>query len=74
MRSVERRKVNALEMKRLQSLVSVSRLGRVWKEGVRRRAGIERELAINMGQRVGDGLNTWRGWMNTYGLNNNNIP
>ena len=45
MRSAERRKVNVLEMKCLRSLVEVSRMDRVWNEKVRRRAGIERELA-----------------------------
>ena len=44
-RSVERRKVNVLEMKCLKSLVGVSRMDIVRKEEVRRRAGIERELA-----------------------------
>ena len=45
MRSAERRKVNVLEMKCLRSLVGVSRMDRVRNEEVRRRAGIERELA-----------------------------
>ena len=45
MRSAERRKVNVLEMKGLRSLVGVSRMERVNNEEVRRRAGIERELA-----------------------------
>ena len=45
MRSAERRKVNALEMKCLRSLVGVSRMNRVRNEEVHRRAGIERELA-----------------------------
>ena len=51
MRSAERRKVNVLEMKCLISLDGVSRMfffflmDRVWNEQVRRRAGIERELA-----------------------------
>ena len=45
MRSAERRKVNILEMKCLRSLVGVSRMDRVRNEEVRRRAGIERELA-----------------------------
>ena len=45
MRSVERRKVNVLEMKCLRNLVGVSRLNRDRNEEVRRRAGIERELA-----------------------------
>ena len=45
MRSAERRKVNVLEMKCLRSLVGVARMDRVRNEEVRRRAGIERELA-----------------------------
>ena len=45
LRSAERRKVNVLEMKCLRSLVGVSRMDRVRNEEVRRRAGIERELA-----------------------------
>ena len=45
MRSAERRKVNVLEMKCLRSLVGMSRMDRVSNEEVRRRAGIERELA-----------------------------
>ena len=44
MRSPDRRKVNVLEMKCLRSL-GVSRLDRVRNEEVRRRAGIESELA-----------------------------
>ena len=44
-RSTERRKVNDLEMRCLRSLVGVSRVDRVRNEEVRRRAGIERELA-----------------------------
>ena len=42
MRSAERRKVNVLEMKRLRSMVGVSRMNRVRNEEARRRAGIER--------------------------------
>ena len=45
MRSAERRKVNVLEVKCLRSLVGVSRMDRVRNEEVRRRAGIEKELA-----------------------------
>ena len=45
MRSAERRKVNILEMKCLRNLFGVSRIDRVRNEEVRRRAGIERELA-----------------------------
>ena len=51
MRSAERRKVNVLEMKCLRSF-GVSRMDRVWNEGVRRRAGIERESASRADQRV----------------------
>ena len=52
MRSAERKKVNVLEMKCLSSLVGVSRVDRVRNEDVRRRAGIERELASRTDQRV----------------------
>ena len=52
MRSAERRKVNVLEMKCLRSLVAVSRMDRVRNEEVRRRAGIEMELASRADQRV----------------------
>ena len=52
MRSAERRKVNVLEMKCLRCLVGVSRMDRVRNEEVRRRAGIERELASRADQRV----------------------
>ena len=52
MRSAERRKVNVLEMKCLRSLVGVSRIDRVRNEGVRRRAGIEMELASRADQRA----------------------
>ena len=52
MRSAERRKVNVLEMKCLISLVVESRMDRVRNEEVRRRAGIERELASRADQRV----------------------
>ena len=52
MRSAERRKVNVLEMKFLRSLVVVSRMDRIRNEEVRRRAGIERELASRADQRV----------------------
>ena len=45
MRSAERMKVNILEMKCFRSLVGVSRMHRVRNEEVRRRAGIEMELA-----------------------------
>ena len=52
MRSAERRKVNVLEMKCLGSLVGVFQMDRVNNEEVRRRAGIERELASRADQRV----------------------
>ena len=52
MRSAERKKVNVLEMRCLRSLVGVSRMDRVRNEEVRRRAGIERELASRADQRV----------------------
>ena len=51
MRSAERRKVNVLKMKCLRSLVGVSRTDRVRNEEVRKRAGIERELASRADQR-----------------------
>ena len=51
-RSAERRKVNVLEMKCLRSLVGVSRMDRVRNKEVRRRTGIERELASRADQRV----------------------
>ena len=52
MRSAERRTVNVLEMKCLRSLVGVSRMDRVRNEEVRRRAGLEMELASRADQRV----------------------
>ena len=52
MRNAERRKVNVLETKCLRSLVGVSRMNRVMNEQVRRKAGIERELASRADQRV----------------------
>ena len=52
MRSAERRKVIALDMNCLRSLVGVSRIKRFRNEEVRRRAGIERELASRADQRV----------------------
>ena len=51
-RSAERRKVNVLEMKCLRSLVGVSRMDKVSNEEVRRRTGIEREVASRADQRV----------------------
>ena len=52
MRSADRRKINVLEMKCLRSLAGVSRMDRFKNEEVRRRAGIERELASRVDQRV----------------------
>ena len=52
MRNAETRKVNVLEMKCLRSLDLVSRMDRVRNEEVRRRAGIERDLASRADQRV----------------------
>ena len=52
MRSAERRKVNVLEMKCLRSLVGVSGMDKGRNEEVRRRAGIERELASRADHRV----------------------
>ena len=55
MTSAERRNVNVLKIKCLKSLVGVSRMDRFCNEEVKswnRRAGIERELAIRMDQRV----------------------
>ena len=69
MRSSERRKVNVLEMKCLESLVGVSRMDRVGNEEVRRRAGIERKLASKhadqrvlrwFGQEGVDGGSKWK--------------
>ena len=52
MRSAERRKANVLEMKCLRRLVGVSQMDRVRSVEVRRRAGIEREIASRADQRV----------------------
>ena len=52
MRSAETTKVNVLEMKCLRSLVGVSRMDRVRNEEVRRRAGIEMELASRADQSI----------------------
>ena len=52
MRSAEIKKVIVLEMKCLRSLVGVSRIDRVGNEEVRRRGGIELELASRADQRV----------------------
>ena len=51
-RSAKRGKVNVLEMTCLRSLVGESLMDRVRNEEVRRRAGIERELASRADQRV----------------------
>ena len=52
MRSAERRKANVHEMKCLRSSVGVLRMDRVRNEEVRRRTGIERELASRADHRV----------------------
>ena len=52
MRSADRKKANVLEMKCLRSLVGVSRIDRVNNEEERRRAGIEKEFASTVVQRV----------------------
>ena len=52
MRSAERMKLNVLEIKCFRSLVGVSRMDRVRNEEMRRRAGIEKELASRADQRV----------------------
>ena len=52
MRSAERRKVNVFEMMCYRCLVGVSRMDRVRNEEVRKRAGIERELASRADQRI----------------------
>ena len=44
--------MNIREKNCLRSLFGVSRMDRVWNEEVRRRAGIERELASKADQRV----------------------
>ena len=52
MRSAERRNVNVIEMKCLRSLVGLSQIDGVRNEEERMRAGIERELAWKVDQRV----------------------
>ena len=54
MRSAERRKVNVLELKCLRSLVGGSRMDRVRirNDEVRRRAGMDTDLASSADQRV----------------------
>ena len=51
-RNAKRRKENVLEMKFLSCLVGVSQMDRVRNEEVRRRAGIGRELASTVDQRI----------------------
>ena len=67
MRSAARRKMNALKITCLRSLVGVSRIDKVGNEEVRRRAGIERELATRTDQRVLRWFGTWREWIVPYG-------
>ena len=52
MRNAERRKANVLELKCLRSLVLVSRRDKVRNEDLRRRAGIESELASSADPKV----------------------
>ena len=52
MGSAQRMRVNVLEMKCFRCLLGESRMYRVRNEEVRRRAGIERELASRADQRV----------------------
>ena len=52
MRRAHKTKVKVLEMKCLRSLVGVSRMDKVRNQEVRRRAGIERELASRADLRV----------------------
>ena len=52
MSSAERRKVNVLEMKCLETLVGVSRMDRIMNEELCRRAVIERELSSRADQRI----------------------
>ena len=65
MRSPERRKVNVLEIKCLRSLVGVSRMDGVRNEEVHSRAGIERELAVELIREYLDGFGVWNEWMST---------
>ena len=65
MRSAAKKKVNVLEMKCLISLVGVSRMDKVRDEEVRRRAGIERELASRADLRVLRWFGMWKEWMST---------
>ena len=52
MRSADRSKVNVLEIMCLRNLAGVSRMDRVRNGEVRRKAGIERELASRADQRL----------------------
>ena len=52
MRSIERKKMNVLEMKCLRNLVGVSRMDGARNEEARIRAGTEKELASRADQRV----------------------
>ena len=65
MRTAERRKVNVLVMKCLRSLVGVSRMDRVRNEEVRRRVGIERELASRADHRVSRWFGHVQKWTST---------
>ena len=57
--------MNVFEIKCLRSLVGVSRMDRVRNEEVRRRAGIERELASRADQRVLRVFGHVKEWMST---------
>ena len=57
--------MNVLEMKCLRSLVGVSRMDRVRNEQVRRRAGMERELASRVDQRLLRWFGHVEEWMNS---------
>ena len=52
MRSAEKRKMNVLEMKCSRNLIRVSRMDIVRNKEVRRRAGIETELASRADQSI----------------------
>ena len=51
--------MNVLELKWLKNLAGVSRMDNVTNEEVRKRAGIQRELARRADQRVLRWLGTW---------------
>ena len=57
--------MNVLEIKYLKSLVGVSLMDRVRNEEVRRRAGIEMELASRADQRVLRWFGMWKEWMSS---------